>query len=81
MWYFTEEENALREVCRDFAQNELFNNEIANYEGSLSSNLNIFKNQNQKYRFSAFKRSIYDSVRYLYYRNIEFIIYKFSKKN
>lgn len=65
----------------DFAKNELFNNEIANYERSLSSNLEIFKNQNQKYRFSAFKRSIYDSVRYLYYRNIEFIIYKFSKKN
>ncbi len=23
MWYFTEEENALKEMCRDFAQNEL----------------------------------------------------------
>ncbi len=23
MWYFTEEENALRDVCRDFARNEL----------------------------------------------------------
>lgn len=42
MWYFTEEENALREVCREFAQNELAPF-AEKHDHEETFNLNAFK--------------------------------------
>ena len=42
MWYFTEEENALREVCRDFAKNELAPF-AEKHDHDESFNINAFK--------------------------------------
>lgn len=42
MWYFTEEENALRDVCRDFANNELAPF-AEKHDHDESFNMNAFK--------------------------------------
>ena len=68
------------EELYDFVKNEIFNSDITSYKEYLNSNLSNLKKQNQTFKFSTFKRLNYDLVRYLYYRNIELMIYKFSTK-